>query len=217
MGTFDVIREARLIAVVTAPEEDKLFQWATAVAKGGVRLLGIPSSMSTVTEITSDLADEAGLCVGVAGVITNEQLSVAVVAGAQFVICPFADPDLIGAARHRNLTVIASAATPTEIARCAMLGPDFICASPISAFGGHRYMAWLRAQFPALPLIAGGDIGIDEAPAYLEAGAAAVIVDRGLFPSEDDAAALEVITMRAQALSEVCAPTMNVDLYEDFG
>ncbi len=200
-----LIAEEGLIAVVNAPVEKRLFDWAIAVAKGGIRFLGIPVTFPRVTEITSDLADEASLTVGVSGVVSQEHVSIALAAGAEFVISPICDPDLVAGARGRGLTVIAGAATPSEVLRCVEAGADLVSIFPAAALGGPAYLRLLFEQLPSVPLVASGGVDVENAPSYLEAGAVATIVDRGLFPQDEDPAATEVITMRALALTEVVA------------
>jgi 2-dehydro-3-deoxyphosphogluconate aldolase/(4S)-4-hydroxy-2-oxoglutarate aldolase len=207
--TADLIRDHGLIAVVRAPLEDQLFDWAIAVARGGIKLLGIPVGYPHVMEVASDLSDEANLKVGVSGVVTADQVMVAVAAGAHFVISPVCDVEVIRAARARGLAVIAGAATPTELLRCAGAEPDLIAIHPAAGLGGPAYLASLKADFPDLPLAAAGGVDVESAPAYLEAGAIAAIVDRGVFPEAEDPAAAEVITMRALALTEVCSDVLG--------
>ncbi len=207
--TAHLIRDHGLIAVVRAPVEDQLFAWAIAVAKGGIKLLGIPVQYPQVTEVASDLADEANLSVGVSGVVSVDQVMVAVAAGAHFVISPVCDIEIIHAARARNLAVIAGAATPTELLRCAGAQPDLVAIHPATGLGGPDYVKSLKEDFPDLLLAAAGGVDVEAAPAYLEAGAACAIVDRGVFPDDADPAAAEVITMRALALTEVCSEVLG--------
>jgi hypothetical protein len=60
-----------------------------------------------------------------------------------------------------------------------------------------------------VPLVVSGNIDVENAPAFLELGAAAAIVDRGVFPDGSDEDAGQIITMRAVALTEVCADALG--------
>jgi len=203
--TGQLITAEGLVAVVNAPVQQRLFDWAIAVAKGGVQFLGIPVTYPQVTEVTSDLADEANLTVGVSGVITSDHVSIALAAGAEFIISPICDPEIIKAARDRGLTVIAGGATPTELARCIAAEPDLVTVHPAGLIGGVEYVREVVQQFPGVEIVASGGVDVENAPSYLEVGAAAAIVDKGLFPQDEDPAAVEVITMRANAMIEVVA------------
>ena len=202
----DAILEHGLIAVIDSPIEDSLFKWAMAVSKGGMAVLGVPVTLPNVTEVVSDLADEAGLIVGVSDIRLPEQLSVAVAAGAELILSPVADWAIIEQAKMRGLSVIAGAFTPSEVHTAFMAGADLVSLHPVGVFpGGEAYFRKIKQSFPDKPILVSGGIGVENAPTFLELGACAAIVDTGLFPETNDAAAIEVITMRAAALTEVCA------------
>jgi len=208
-STLDKILDHGLVAVIDAPVEDQLFDWAAAVAKGGIRLLGIPVWLPNVTEIASDLADEAGLVIGVTGVVSIDQVSIALAAGADFVMSAMCDEDIVRACKDRGVTVVSGGATPTELLRAASAGADLVTLFPAGVLGGVSYFSTIVRQFPHIRLLASGGVDVENAPAFLEAGAAAAVVDRGVFPEPKEPAALEVITARALALTEVCADALG--------
>jgi len=206
---LDQLREHGVLAVVDAPVRERLVEWAMAAAKGGVRLLGVPASLAGVTEAIDELSDEADLTIGITGVTRMEELSVAVAAGADFVISPIADPALIEAAHARGLEVIAGATTFTEIAAAMQAGADLVAIHPVGVIGGPAYFREVARTFRGMPLLVGGHVDGESAAAYLEHGAVAALMDRGVFPAPDEPAALEVITARALALIEVCADALG--------
>jgi 2-dehydro-3-deoxyphosphogluconate aldolase / (4S)-4-hydroxy-2-oxoglutarate aldolase len=210
IDTADRIRNEGLIAVVDMDDVDEqLVDWATAVAKGGVRLLGVPAWLPNVTEVASDLTDEAGLEVGIYGIVSVDQVALALAAGASFVLSPICDEQVVKAARERGLTVGVGASTPTEVSRAAALGADLVSVFPAGTLGGPEYLAMLHRHFSHVGLLAAGGVDVDKAPAYLESGAVAAVVDRGLFPDSTEPAALEIITARAMALTEVCSEVVG--------
>ena len=204
------ILENGLIAVIDAPIPERIVEWALAVSRGGINAIGIPVTLPNVTQVVSELDDEDNLIVGISGVIDPEQISVAVAAGAELVITPVTDPEVIGAAKVRGLTVIAGALTPNEVQIARRAGADMISIHPVGAMGrGEAYFRSIRRTFPTIPLLVSGNIDVENAPSFLELGAAAAIIDRGVFPDTNDPAASEVITMRAVALGEVCADALG--------
>ncbi|MEM6955606.1 MAG: hypothetical protein AAF645_07950, partial [Myxococcota bacterium] len=115
MSVVDEILERGLIAVIETPIEERIFEWAKAVSEGGIRVLGVPVTLPEVTEVVSDLTDEAGLVVGVSNIGSPDQLSVAVASGAELIISPVVDWAIIEQAKMRGLSVIAGAFTPSEV------------------------------------------------------------------------------------------------------
>lgn len=204
------ILEYGLIAVIDAPIEEAIVEWGIAVSQGGIGVLGVPVALANVTEVVSELDDEGDLIVGISGVIEPSQVAVAVAAGAELVITPVNDPEIIEAAKSRGLTVIAGALTPNEVQIARRAGADLVSVHPVGAIGdGERYFESIRRTFPDVPLLVSGNIDVENAPAFLELGAAAAMVDRNVFPAEADPAANQIITMRAVALTEVCADALG--------
>lgn len=206
----DLLRERRLAAIVKAPERHALIARAEAAAKGGIRLLALPVGIPFVAEIAAEIADRTDAIVGLADVIETEHLNVALAAGVELVLSPVWDADLVSACRQRGLAIVPSAATATELLVASRGHEGPIAIYPAGAIGGTELIERMVRLRPAVPLVAMGAIGPDLAPQYLEAGAAAIVIDSGLFPSDNDPASLQVITMRAEALVEVCADAMPV-------
>lgn len=197
--------QARVGVIVHAPAREVLIERAKAAYDGGLRILVLPVSIPFVAEIAGEIGDHADdVTVGICDVMSADQVNIALAAGASFVLMPYLDEELEKSAQARGVTVIPGIATPSElrVARARTQGP--IAAHPVGVLGGASYFAVLARMHPDLPLAATGQIGPDDSPAYLEAGASIVIVDRGLFPSDNDSASNEVIAMRAGALVEVC-------------
>ncbi len=205
-----MIREHGLVALIDVPVSGpKVLEWAMAVSKGGIKLLGVPVFVENVMEVVSDLTDEADLVVGISHVLEPEQISVAVAAGAELVFSPIADPAIIEAAKTRGLTVVAGACTPTEVQLALRAGADLVSLHPLGHPGGEKIFDAMKHTFRDVPLLVSGGIDVENAPAFLEAGAAAAIVDRGVFPESTESAATEIITMRAAALVEVCSEVLG--------
>lgn len=199
------LKSTRLAAIVKAPEREDLMKRAIAAAKGGIELLALPVSVLFVAEIAAEVADAADVTVGLSDVIHADHINLALAAGAELVISPMFDAELIELGRARGLEVIPSVSTPNEIYATSRIYTGPLGVVPAHGLGGPDYIAWLSGAFPGLDLVAIGGVGSDSAPQYIEAGASAVIVDTGLFPAELDPESEAIIRMRASALVELCA------------
>lgn len=201
---LDIVRASRLMAIVQAPRREDLIARALAAAEGGLRLLVLPVSVPFVAEIAAEVADVADVTVGLSGVIHADHVSLALAAGAELVLSPVFDRELVETSRARGLTIVPSVSTANELHRARHHdGP--IAIAPAQQLGGPAYLGWLGRAFPAAELVALGGVGSDHAPHYLEQGAAAVVVDQGLFPADTDPESPTIIAVRAGALVEVCA------------
>lgn len=204
-AALEKIRAQKIIALVSTPDPEALFESALAALGGGIGLLGVPANAHDVADVIQDLSDREGLLVGVSGVASVDQIALAVASGAQFLVSPVCEPDVVKMCRANGLVVIAGGATPTELAAAAACAPDIVTIFPAGLLGGPRYLRMLRAHLPGLELACAGGVDVESGPAYLEAGAAAIIVDVGLFPDKIEKESASIITARASALVEVCA------------
>lgn len=198
-----ILRAHRVAVVVQAPRRETLIARALAAVAGGVRIVSLPVSVPFVAEIAAEIGDRADeVTVAIEGVVLPEQLAIAAAAGIELVLSPLFDEDLSKQARDMGLALVPGAATATEILRVGRrdAGPVLVWPAPQAA-----HFERLVRSLAAVPLLAGGGVGPDDAPQYLEAGAIAVIVDRGLFPRDDDDTSTDVIAARASALVEICA------------
>ena len=210
MSVVAAIREQGLVAVLDVAVGDALRAWGLAIRQGGIEVIAVPVTQPEVTETAAELSDEADLLVGVSGIVTPEQVSVALAAGVEFVASPLADPDLIDAAKQRGLTVVAGAATVTEVATAWRAGADMVCIHPLGFLEhGPEILESMLRTFPDVPFAVSGGVGVDNAPTFLEVGAAAAFVDHGLFPEVGDPNAREVLTTRTVALVEVAADVLG--------
>ncbi|MEO0321623.1 MAG: bifunctional 4-hydroxy-2-oxoglutarate aldolase/2-dehydro-3-deoxy-phosphogluconate aldolase [Myxococcota bacterium] len=211
MDVITTLCEQGLVAVLDVEVGDALRAWGLAVKAGGIEVLAVPVTQRRVTETVAELGDEADLIVGITGVVAPEQVSVAVAAGVELVVTPIADAVIIDAAKQRGLTVVAGAATPTEVAWASSAGADLVSLHPLGFMSqGEAYLEAMLRTFPGLPLAVSGGVDVDNGPSFLDAGAAAVFVDRGLFPEVGDPNAREIITTRTVALVEVAADVLGL-------
>lgn len=202
---LETLRAQRIIALVRAPDRRAMVSGAIAAAKGGVHFLAVPASSPSVAEIVAELADAGDdIHVGISGVMEADQVSLALAMDARFIMSPICNPEVVRGAADRGLLCVAGAATPSEISAAASWSPDLLQVFPAGFLGGPQYFHVLKRNFPHLQLVAGGGVDVDTGPNYLEAGAAAIVIDRGLIPEKREAEADAIIVARAAALVEVC-------------
>ena len=145
------------------------------MSEAGVRLVEITLTVPDAFEIIEELAlDDAfsarGSIVGAGTVLSGGQAEQALSAGARFLVSAVLVPEMIEAARARDAMSMPGTMTPTEMVKAAELGADFIKVFPVSAIGGPDFIANVRRALVHLPLVATGNIDLEEIPDYLRAG-----------------------------------------------
>src|SRR4029079_524887 len=174
----DLIRifsEDRLVAVIRTSSVDTAELAARAMAPAGVRLVEITLTIPDAYELIAKLATDdefarQGAIVGAGTVLSGAQAEDSLIAGARFLVSAALVPEMIEAARARDAMTIPGTMTPTEMVKAAELGADFIKVFPVSAIGGPDFIANVRRALIHLPLVATGNIDLEEIPDYLRAG-----------------------------------------------
>jgi 2-dehydro-3-deoxyphosphogluconate aldolase/(4S)-4-hydroxy-2-oxoglutarate aldolase len=65
------------------------------------------------------------------------------------------------------------ALTPTEIVSAVEVGADLVKVYPLPPVGGPAYLSVIRGPLGDVPMLAAGGFGVEEIPAYHQAGAIA--------------------------------------------
>src|SRR5438552_4361167 len=174
----DLIRifgEDRLVAVIRTTTPGLARDAARAMSEAGVRLVEITLTIPDAFELISDLANDdafaaRGSIVGAGTVLNGRQAEESLLAGARFLVSPILVPEMIAAARARDAMSMPGTMTPTEMVRAAELGADFIKVYPVATIGGPDYITNVRRALTDLPLVATGNIDLEEIPDYFTAG-----------------------------------------------
>jgi 2-dehydro-3-deoxyphosphogluconate aldolase/(4S)-4-hydroxy-2-oxoglutarate aldolase len=177
--------EAGVVAVIRAKSKEQLIDITNALLEGGV--ISIEVTMSTPKAIAGieELADKFGerAIVGVGTVLDAATARDAIAAGAQFVVSPITDPQIIATTIRYGKISIPGAFTPTEILRAWTLGGDVVKVFPATALG-PQYFKDLLGPLPQLKLTPTGGVDVKTTPAWIKAGAVCVGAGSALVSKE---------------------------------
>jgi 2-dehydro-3-deoxyphosphogluconate aldolase/(4S)-4-hydroxy-2-oxoglutarate aldolase len=173
------LRAAPLVAILRRPRVD-IGVCARVLLEAGVRFIEVTiDSPGSVPFLESAAAKFKGALFG-AGTVTVPALAEeAIRAGAQFLVTPNFNPEVIRIAHSHQIPIFSGAMTPTEIFSAYQAGADVIKVFPAATLGS-AYFKELRGPFPEIPLMATGGITVDNAPDFFAAGATALGVGSSL-------------------------------------
>lgn len=187
-----------MIAVLRGLEPDRAESTARVLYRSGFTTVEITmDSPDAVSSIERCLGD--GAVVGAGTVMSVVDAAAAVAAGAEFLVSPHTDLDVVRWATERGIPIIPGALTPTEVATAWSAGAAAVKIFPASV-GGPGLLKALRGPFGDLPLVPTGGITGSNAAAFLAAGAFAVGVGGWLTDHGD----LAIVSERAEAIADVC-------------
>jgi 2-dehydro-3-deoxyphosphogluconate aldolase/(4S)-4-hydroxy-2-oxoglutarate aldolase len=162
---------------------------ARAAHRGGLRLIEVTFAVPEAAQVISILREElADSLVGAGTTLQASQARAAARAGAQFIVAPDTNPEVVKVARESSILVCPGAATPTEITTALRLGAQMVKLFPASLLGGPAYLRALRDVLPHARLVPTGGVTVANAAQYLAAHAFAVGMGGTLFKREAVAA-----------------------------
>lgn len=188
---LETILQRKIVAVVRSPDGGKLVEVAKALAAGGVTCLEItftvPNALEVLKAVRSAMGDAVTL--GAGTVLDPETARAAILAGAEFVVAPNTNPNVIALCRRYSVPVMPGAYTPTEILRAWELGADVVKIFP-SEIGGPAYLRAVSAPLPQIRLMPTGGVDLHTAADFLKAGACCLgvgssLVDKAALASGD--------------------------------
>ena len=176
--TLQKIRDTKIIAIVRGIAVDKMERLANAFAEGGIELVEVTFDQSRSDSWTNTadcirmLAEKfpGRIIPGAGTVMSVHQLKIARDAGAQYIISPNADLDVIKTTKAFNLVSLPGALTPTEISMAYQAGADMVKIFPVGQLGAG-YIKAVKAPLKHIPLLAVGGVNEKNAAAFIKAGA----------------------------------------------
>ncbi len=176
-----LIEESGIIAIVRFDRSEQLIQVAKAIKAGGVAIIEFtmttPNALGIIEESAREFGDEVLL--GAGTVLDAQTARAAILAGAEFIVGPTLDPEVIEVCRRYSKVVIPGAFTPTEILTAWQWGADFVKVFP-ATLGGPSYLKAIREPLPQVKLIPVGGVSLENVADFIKAGAVAVAVGGNL-------------------------------------
>lgn len=179
--TFETILKHKIVAIVRGFAPETVVEMAKAYCANGIHCVEITfdqtspekqyltaQSIRMVKEVLGD-----AMCVGAGTVMTVEQVRMAAEAGAEYMISPNVDEDVIKETKRLGKLSIPGAMTPTEIASAYKMGADIIKLFPANEVG-LSYIKAIKAPLKHIPLMATGGVRPTNAMDYLNAGSSAL-------------------------------------------
>jgi 2-dehydro-3-deoxyphosphogluconate aldolase / (4S)-4-hydroxy-2-oxoglutarate aldolase len=169
-----------IIAVLRASSADRAVAAGQALAEGSVTAIEVTCTVPDAPLAVARLAADDSLLVGAGTVLTPDQATAAVHAGARFLVSPHLDERVLDAADELGVPALPGVLTPTEVAR-ATLRCSVVKLFPAS-MGGPGLLAALRGPFPDLAAVPTGGVDSGNLGDWLAAGAIAVGAGSDLCP-----------------------------------
>lgn len=149
------------------PERDAA-KLAKALCDGGVpvaevtfRAAGADTAIRLMKEACPDII------VGAGTVLTKEHVDKAVAAGAEFIITPGFDPEIVAYCQEKNVAIYPGCTTPTDYHAALKFGLKVLKFFPAEQSGGLSKIKAMSAPFPMFKVMPTGGISLKNLKEYL--------------------------------------------------
>jgi 2-dehydro-3-deoxyphosphogluconate aldolase/(4S)-4-hydroxy-2-oxoglutarate aldolase len=180
-ATLKRILDGGIVAVVRAESGESLVQVVRALAEGGVTAAEITFTVPNALEVIRQVRDAVGdtVVLGAGTVLDPETARAALLAGAEYIVAPSLNLDVIRLCRRYDKVVMPGAFTPTEIVAAWEAGADVVKVFPADV-AGPPYLKAIHGPLPQIRLMPTGGVDLNTAEAFLKAGACCLGVGSSL-------------------------------------
>lgn len=166
------VLDAGIVAVVRAPDGQQLVDVARALADGGVTVIEITMSVPNALDVMRQVRQALGqrILLGAGTVLDPETARAVLLVGAEYIVTPTLDLDVIRLCRRYDKLILPGAFTPTEILTAWEAGADIVKVFPAEVVGPAFFKA-VRGPLPQVRLMPTGGVDLNTAADFLKAGA----------------------------------------------
>ena len=166
------VLDCGIVAVVRSQDSQQLVEVIRALAEGGVTVaeitMTVPGALDVIRQARQALGDQVLL--GAGTILDPETARAALLAGAEYIVAPTINLDVIQLCQRYDKLVMPGAFTPTEILTAWEAGADIVKVFPADVVGPAFFKA-LRGPLPQVRLMPTGGVDLTTAASFLKAGA----------------------------------------------
>jgi 2-dehydro-3-deoxyphosphogluconate aldolase / (4S)-4-hydroxy-2-oxoglutarate aldolase len=167
-----VLEETRVVAILRHTAPELAIETVAALLAGGVRAIEVTfnsaGALDMLRAIRSRLGDR--IVLGAGTVLDRAAAEAALGLGAAFVVSPHVDPSLVEFVAGRGVACIPGALSPTEVLTAWRAGAAVVKLFPAGSVG-PSFVKDLRGPLGHIPLLPTGGVTLDNAAAFVQAGA----------------------------------------------
>src|SRR3954463_6849692 len=140
-ATLKRIVDGGIVAVVRSESSESLVKVVQALAEGGVGAAEVTFTVPDAIEVIRQVRREVGdsVVLGAGTVLDPETARAALLAGAEYIVAPTLNLDVIRLCRRYDTVIIPGALTPTEVLSAWESGADVVKIFPAD-LGGPSYL-----------------------------------------------------------------------------
>ncbi|MBQ7050345.1 MAG: bifunctional 4-hydroxy-2-oxoglutarate aldolase/2-dehydro-3-deoxy-phosphogluconate aldolase [Firmicutes bacterium] len=170
MTGLERLARAGVVPVVVIDDAKDAVSTANAMVAGGIDVMEITFRTAAAPEAIKAVAENCpDMLVGAGTILNGEQCKLAIEMGAQFIVSPGFDADVVRYCIENGVTVTPGCVTPTEITAAVNMGLKVIKFFPANIYGGLNAMKNLSAPFVGVKFMPTGGVNAANVKEYIDA------------------------------------------------
>jgi 2-dehydro-3-deoxyphosphogluconate aldolase / (4S)-4-hydroxy-2-oxoglutarate aldolase len=182
---YELIRKEKIIAIARGVRGDQIINLAEAILAGGIKMLEVTCNTDGVFEMIKMLREKMAdrMCIGAGTVITTQLCEEAIHTGAEFMIAPDTNTEVIDYCVKHDIAILPGAATATEILAAKRHGAKMVKIFPASALGVN-YIKALRGPIDDMDFVAVDGVHLENMAEFFAVGCVAIAVGASVVRKE---------------------------------
>ena len=158
-----------VLPVIAVPSVEAAEPLADALCAGGVAAIEVtlrnPWALDALVKIR---ARHPEMAIGAGTILDENQVAAAKAAGADFLVAPGLDVEIVRAAQAAGLPIVPGVTNPSEITRAVKLGLKTLKFFPAECFGGVKALTLMHGPFPEVKFVPTGGMSFANIGDYLK-------------------------------------------------
>lgn len=195
---LSLVEDIGLLPLVVLENAEDAIPLGKALVDGGIPIAEVTFRTDAAAEVIKQMADNVpGLIVGAGTVHSVEQAQEAVKNGAEFIVTPGIEEDVVRWCNDNNIPIVPGCVSPSDIELALKLGLKTVKFFPAEAYGGIKTLKALYGPYRDVKFVPTGGINDNNLNEYLQQKNVAAVGGSFVLPNDlvankqwDDIAAL---------------------------
>lgn len=162
------ISEIGIVPVVVIDDANTAVDLANAMVAGDIPVAEVTFRTEAAEQAMKNIkANCPDMILGAGTVLTTEQVDAAVEAGAQFIVSPGINPNVVKYCVDRDIPIVPGCANPSNVETALEFGLDTVKFFPAEQAGGLNYIKAIAAPYTTVRFMPTGGINPENVKAYL--------------------------------------------------
>jgi len=162
-------KEIGIIPVIALEHKEDASLLADALCKGGLPAAEITFRTREAAACIKEMrASHPDMLVGAGTILSTAQVDEAISAGAQFIVSPGFDEEVVKYCIQKDIPVVPGTATATDVQAAYKLGLSFVKVFPAEILGGIKMIKAIAAPYNMMTFMPSGGVSEKNMDAYLK-------------------------------------------------